>query len=170
MLFWLISFISTSSKLTDRDIIGEITTSLCKGSPINQAIEKGGPLSSAYQRNQYYKANFDVVEPVQYILDAEENRTFQCIPILESLKLLLSRKDIVDKIVYCTVFFSGQELRVSIGLYVDDFDMCDPLGTSRKTHKLCAVYWVLSNLPPGSHSSLSSAKRIMLSYTVMIRF
>ena len=51
---------------------------------------------------------------------------------------------------------SGQELRLSIGLYIDDFEVCNPLGTSRKTHKLCAVYWGLSNLPPGSHSSLTS--------------
>ena len=51
---------------------------------------------------------------------------------------------------------SGQDLRLSIGLYIDDFEACNPLGTSRKTHKLCAVYWVLSNLPPGSHSSLTS--------------
>lgn len=31
--------------------------------------------------------------------------------------------------------------------------MCNPLDTSRKKHKLCAVYWVLANLP---HSALSS--------------
>ena len=41
-------------------------------------------------------------------------------------------------------------------MYIDDFEVCNPLGTSRKTHKLCAVYWGLSNLPPGSHSSLTS--------------
>lgn len=31
--------------------------------------------------------------------------------------------------------------------------MCNSLGTTKKKHKLCAVYWVLANLP---HSSLSS--------------
>lgn len=41
-------------------------------------------------------------------------------------------------------------------LYVDDFEMCNPLGTSRKKHKICGIYWTLSNLPPGCHSSLSS--------------
>lgn len=54
-------------------------------------------------------------------------------------------------------------------MYVDDFEVCNPLGTSRKTHKLCAVYWVLRNLPPWSHSSLSSiAKHTMLSPMAMI--
>ena len=41
-------------------------------------------------------------------------------------------------------------------LYVDDFEICNPLGTSRKKHKICALYWILGNLPPGCHSSLSS--------------
>lgn len=39
---------------------------------------------------------------------------------------------------------------------MDDFETCNPLGTLRKTHKLYAVYWVLANLAPGSHSLLSS--------------
>ena len=96
--------------------------------------------------------------------------------------MLLNRKDVVDKIVsnhetqreteigkkivYRSYkdglhfkensLLSGEDLSLSITLYADDFEVCNPLGTSRKTHKLCAVYWVLSNLPPGSHSSLSS--------------
>lgn len=39
---------------------------------------------------------------------------------------------------------------------MDDFETCNPLGTSRKKHKLCGVYWTLANLLPGFHSSLSS--------------
>lgn len=62
------------------------------------------------------KANFNVVEPVQYILDAKENRTFQYIPILKSLKLLLSRKDIVDKMVYCYKKQSKAETKEEISL------------------------------------------------------
>ena len=140
-------------------------------------------MCSANQHKQYYKANFNIVEPVEYVLNEKEKKTFQIVPILESLKVLLNRKDIIDEIVcnrktqsetetaklivyksfrdglHCkqNTLFSGQELRLSIGLYIDDFEVCNPLGTSRKTHKLCAVYWVLSNLRPGSHSSLTSS-------------
>ena len=53
-------------------------------------------------------------------------------------------------------FLAVDELRISIKLYIDEFEVCNPLGTSRKKHKLCGVYWVLDNLPPGSHSALSS--------------
>lgn len=65
----------------------------------SKAIEKDGPLSCAYQRKKYNKAKCNVVEPLEYIFDVKENKTFQYVPILESLQVLLSRKDIVDKIV-----------------------------------------------------------------------
>lgn len=51
---------------------------------------------------------------------------------------------------------SGDELNICLTLYVDDFELCNPLGTSRKKHNLCCVYWILNNLPPVCHSSLSS--------------
>lgn len=56
-------------------------------------MEKGGPLSSAYQLKQYNTANLNIVEPVEYILDAKENKTFQNVPIREFLQVLLNRKD-----------------------------------------------------------------------------
>lgn len=36
---------------------------------------------------------------------------------------------------------------ISIGVYIYDSEICNPLGTSRKVHKITAVYWVLLNLP-----------------------
>ena len=72
------------------------------------------------KRKQYYKANFNIVEPVEYVLDAKEKKTFQYVPILEFLKVLLNRKDIVDEIcnrktqsetdskINCVQVFQGQ--------------------------------------------------------------
>ena len=162
--------------------IRETVAAICSGNPVQRVIQKGGPLSAAYLRRKYYKENFSVVEPVEYILDAKNKRSFQYVPILKSLQQLLSRSDIIDKVfeshqrqnVTCSGgsyqfkssrdgsifkgnrFLAGENPRIILNLYVDDFETCNPLGTSRKKHKLCAVYWVLSNLPPGSHSSLSS--------------
>lgn len=53
-------------------------------------------------------------------------------------------------------FFSVEENRVSLILYVDDFEVCNPLGTSRKKHKVTAVYWVLGNIPVQLRSTLTS--------------
>lgn len=51
---------------------------------------------------------------------------------------------------------SREELSIAVGLYIDDLEICNPLGTSRKKHKVCAVYWVIANLPIKYRSSLSS--------------
>lgn len=184
----------------DEHIIRETVNAICSGNPVQRSIQKGGPLSTAYQRKKYYKENFSVVEPVEYILDAKNKRSFQYVPILKSLQQLLCRKDIIDEVVEghqkqestCSgvsyqfksatdgslfrenSFLTGEKPRIILTFYVDDFETCNPLGTSRKKHKLCAVYWVLANLPPGSHSSLSSicqfcAKPMMLKPTVMIK-
>lgn len=119
---------------------------------------------------------------MEYILDAKNKRSFQSVPILKSLYQLLSREDIITKVVeahkrqestnsdvtsqYRSVrdgslfkencFFAGEKPTIILNLYVDDFETCNPLGTSQKKHMLSAVYWVLANLPPGSHSALSS--------------
>ncbi|XP_051813199.1 uncharacterized protein LOC127536542 isoform X3 [Acanthochromis polyacanthus] len=163
-------------------VVANIISAVYTTNPISKAIEKGGPLSSSYQRKKYYRDCFSVVEPVTFILDGKKRRTFQYVPILKSLQQVLSRKGILDKLIenhkgttslerdpsyeyrsfkdgnhfQQNKFLNNDELRISVCLYVDDFETCNPLGTSRKKHKLCAVYWLLSNLPPGCHSSLSS--------------
>ena len=54
------------------------------------------------------------------------------------------------------IFFSSDEDRLSLILYIDDFEVCNPLGTSRKIHKVTAVYWVLGNIPAHARSALKS--------------
>ena len=161
-------------------VIRKTVDSICSGSPVQRSIQKGGPLSTAYLRKLYYKENFSVVQPVEYVLDAKSKHSYQYVPILKSLQQLLSRQEVIDQIVEghqrqddaqsgvsykCSKdgslfkdnpFFSRGKPRIILQCYVDDFEVCNPLGTSRKKHKLCAVYWVLGNLRPGSHSSLSS--------------
>ena len=171
------------STTTDVDVLTEVATALATSNPLLKAIGKDGPLSTSYLRNQYYKKHFKVVEPIEYILDAKEKQSFQYVPVLKSLQQLFDRSDFVDRVVenhkaqqtnrqhtepqtykssqdgshfQANSFLSGDELRILITLYVDDFEICNPLGTSRRKHKLCGIYWTLSNLPPGSHSSLYS--------------
>lgn len=45
---------------------------------------------------------------------------------------------------------------MSLILYIDDFEICNPLGTSRKKHKVTAVYWVLGNIPVQLRFTLTS--------------
>ena len=55
---------------------------MCSGNPVQRSIHKGGPLSTAYLRKKYYKENFSVVEPAEYLLEAKNKRRFQYVAIL----------------------------------------------------------------------------------------
>lgn len=151
------------------------------------ATKNGGLLASAFKCKQYYRENFKVVDPVEYAFEDKGNRNLN-VPILESLQNLLCQNDLLDTVVeshtsqqlrrdahqYRSIqdgqyfkancFFS-EELRISVCLYVDDFEMCNPLGTSRRKYKLCAIYWILSNIPSTFQSTLSSIYLALLCKT-----
>lgn len=155
-----------------------MVTELCDANPFISALSSSGPLSSAYKRRAYFKEQFAVVEPVEYVLSREEYRSFQYVPILKSLLQVLSRKEIQDLMLYngasqsngetqyrafsdgmyykTNELFSGEDPTIAIIFYIDDFEICNPLGTSRKKHKVTAVYWVLADVPALLRSSLTS--------------
>lgn len=55
-----------------------------------------------------------------------------------------------------------EEFRITLCLYIDDFEVANPLGTSKRKHKLCAIYGVLGNLHPKYRSSLHSIQLALL--------
>lgn len=122
------------------------------------------------------------------MLDPQNRKSFQYIPILKSLQQILNCKTFLDKVINLksphqiqtdkiqyTSFYGGinykenlqlsTECGISLILYVDDFEICNPLGTSRKKYKICGVYWTLGNLPPSCHSSLSNIHLATLIHT-----
>lgn len=126
-------------------------------------------------------SHFNVVEPVESILDRKNHKSFQYISILKSLQHILDCQTISDKAVhlnnvdnqpqrtcvhsYKTIFdgafffengLSSKQESISLILYIDEFEICNPFGTSRRKHKSCGLYWILGNLPPGCNSALSS--------------
>lgn len=168
----------------DEAITKELADSLCKNHPLSSAVREGGPLSTDYRRKKYFDAKFSVVKPVEYILDRKEKHSFQYVPLLQILRQVLAGKDVLDKVldtfddgisqindnVYKTFrdglhFKSSSTLcdetfQIAVSLYVDDFEVCNPLGTSK--HKICAVYWMLSDLPSMFRSSLTSINLALL--------
>ena len=173
-------FLLDNNCQVEESLVQELASELCTSHPIQVAIGKEGPLSTAWKRNKYYRSKLFVVEPVEYILDRKNRRSFQYIPVLKTLQQVLNCETILskafnlkeklqpvssDKQVYACLWdgaifkehrLFSNKCAVSLILYVDDFEVCNPLGTSRKKHKICTLYWFLGNLPPGSNSSLSS--------------
>lgn len=101
------------------------------------------------------------------------------------IELLLNRAEFLEKIVfseesipgfyktfqdgsYFKENFGEKELHISLGLYIDDFELCNPLGTSRKIHKITAVFWVILNLPSKFRSTLHSIHLALLGRLVML--
>lgn len=107
----------------------------------------------------------------------KKGKTFQYVPILPSLVQVLSKsfqentfegeKKTENDFKYQTFrdgshyqnnkFFSVEENRVSLILYVDDFEVCNPLGTSRHNcllgvgkHSGAVTFHIDINLPCNS--------------------
>lgn len=55
-----------------------------------------------------------------------------------------------------------QEDRDSLILYIADFEKGNPRGTTRKKHKVTAVYWVFANIPVHLRSTLASISLAIL--------
>ena len=155
-------------------------------------------LNSEYKRMKYC-VSLGLVEPQEIKLgiryDSRLNKitkqyeqiaiedTFVYIPILESLKQLLSHKDILhfvthdhrstDDIMrdYCDgaqfkkkTLFNEDANALQIHCFYDDFETVNPIGSKTKIHKLGAFYFILKNLPPKYNSSLSSINLVALWY------
>ncbi|KAF0028000.1 hypothetical protein F2P81_019087 [Scophthalmus maximus] len=130
-------------------------------------------LSTAKWRETFVRSNYPLVMPVQYTVDSS-GHTAVYVPILQMLQTMFKNTDLMDKIqetkpsppgMYMShedgTYLKGNqllseagELKLSLILYVDDIELANPLGTSRKIHKLCAVYWLLGNVPSQYRSNL----------------
>ena len=102
---------------------------------------------------------FNIVEPVEFVLDHEKSRSFQYIPILRSLQQILDSTEVLNTVIdthrtqgsntdqlenqqYRSIrdgvyfkenlFLSSDEVKLCLNLYIDYFELCNPLGMSRK--------------------------------------
>lgn len=160
-----------------------MTETLQKTNPLS-CLSESGPLRTEYKRQTFYKEHFDVIEPVEYVLDGLHKKTFVYVPISTLLPKLLNRDDVIDKVFEQSnvksqsgqyksfrdgLYFKDntllveEEVCISVGLYIDEFEVCNPLGTSRKKHKITAIYWVFADLPVKYRSALSSIYLAVLS-------
>ena len=58
----------------DQSVVKKLASALCDRNPVKKAIGDKGPLSSAWRRKAYYKRHFNVVEPVECILDQNNGK------------------------------------------------------------------------------------------------
>lgn len=155
-----------------------------------------------YGRNKFFEGN--IVQPIRvshgirfdkkYDSEAQcykqipVTSTFTYIPLLETLKVLLSNKNIqkfftadikinttaythfVDGDVYKNnSFFQNNSNAIQLQLFFDEFEVCNPLGSKTGIHKIGAFYFVINNLPCHINSSLENIHLVALCYTLDIK-
>ena len=92
-------FLGAHNCQVDGSLVQELATEICTSHPIQLAIGTQGPLSTAWKRNKYYITKFSVVEPVEYIIDQKNRRSFQYIPVLKTLQQVLNCETILSRAV-----------------------------------------------------------------------
>jgi hypothetical protein len=125
-------------------------------------------LSTDWKRKKYYKTNLHFVEPltVKYVKGNDlNNDSFQYIPLLDSLKMLLTNTDILSHVLrssetnvnMSTSFRDGKIFKdhkifqshpCAIPLIIsgDEFEVVNALGPHASKHKILAFYYTISSL------------------------
>ena len=142
-------------------------------------------LRTAYSRQLYFQKILPFVPPVSYSLPVDvtcSERTYQYVPILQSLALLLSHeevckqfldtqqesndsvlKDYYDGMTFKqNRLFSSHRSTLQIILYQYSFEVVNPLGSAKKIHKILAVYFSLGNLYCYNRSRINPMQLVIL--------
>ena len=160
-------------------------------------------LSTAALQESYIKSNFPYVAPFEVELGKEFSRkrskgqkiiyqkseTFYYVPILESLKVLLSNKmisrlvikhsnfcaegtyyDICDGSIFRNdTFFQEHPDALAIVLYHDEIEVCNPLGSHATTHKLDMYYYTLANISPVYRSKHLAVRLVAIANSKLVK-
>lgn len=149
--------------------LNELVEAIMKTNVFVSATEEGAELSTSKRRKTFVRCNYPLVMPEQCTVDSS-GHTAVYVPILQMLQTMFKNTDLLEKIqerkpsppgMYLshedgTYFKENQllsavgELKLSLILYVDDFELANPLGTARKVYKICAVYFVCLPIYPVS--------------------
>lgn len=109
-------------------------------------------------------------------------------PLFQCSRSCLKKTDVLDKAMSekvhvlqeYTSYADGQyfnensllasdEFTIALRLYIDDLEVANPLGTSKLKHKMCAVYWVIANIPAKYRSTLNSIQLALLCNTSTVK-
>jgi hypothetical protein len=173
-------------QISPSDIHG-IISELSNGDMI--ASFNTGVLKSDKTRKSFYKSAFKYVPPVNCFLGVSENGSqhyYQYVPIIDSLKGLLSQRSVADdcqkirqprsmgcanevfsdfmdgKVFRRNELFSSDPSALRLILYQDAFEVVNPLGSGKGKHKILAVYYSLGDILPYNRSNTDQMQLVLL--------
>ena len=146
------------------------------------------------QLKKHCKSVFDLIEPEEVVLGFDavtgKKETYHYVPVLSTVKHYLEHEDVWRVVCENSVklsndclltdytdgeaflthqYFSGNPNAIRIHGYVDEFEVCNPLGSSRLKHKLTGLYYFIGNVGPQNTSSLRSIHLAVLARSAFVK-
>ena len=195
----------TSALVSDivRDITSDVVATLRRANVLNevdmaslqnrlqQHVNPFEPVNTQHKRTTFFRKHYGLVEARSVFLgnrydqslDAAtgsmrqvvKRSTFQYVPILQLLELLLSDSSIYRETMQCHVsvdglmydfcdgslckgnpLFAQDRSALQICLYYDECEVVNPLGSRRGIHKIGFIYMSLRNVQPMFNSRLNN--------------
>jgi hypothetical protein len=127
-------------------------------------------INTDYKLNRFICDNFQFAKPIEIVFEPRRpgnSPSFHYIPVSSVLKLMLSNVDVrqqiqsgktvfedayhmasyVDGSIYANhPFFSDHPDAIRLHFYLDEFEVCNPIGSKRGKHKVLAVYYFVGNM------------------------
>lgn len=158
----------------------------------NELAETCTHMQSEHNQMQYFESNLPLVQSTAIVLGRDEHgkiETFQYVPILETLELILLNDDVFAEVMKSThnqqtgevasyndgnffkenSFFQTYKTSLQIVLYNDDFEVSNPIGTFTKKQKLNGMYFNLGNIDAKFKSKLHVIQLVSLCKSSLIQ-
>lgn len=173
------------------DIVAEVCEAVINQFPLKMFADKGCLLASPWKMEKYIRSQFTVLEPQILNLGylGEKACSYAYVPILDVLRTLLRNANVLkfvlgsnshaqDKFVNFqsgTYFrqnklFAEEEFSLQISFYFDEFEIANPLGTSKGSYKLAAFYWTIMNLPLHMRASVNNIQLAVLCRSKFVQY
>jgi hypothetical protein len=68
-----------------------------------------------------------------------------------------------------SALFSSDSFSLRLHMYIDDFEVCNPIGSRRSVHKLTAMYYLLGNVDTKYWSQTSNVHLALLARTSLVK-
>lgn len=147
-------------------------------------IFKMNDRNTTYTRFKQNSASVEYIPPKSVLLGLDDNHkecSYHYVPIIKSIPVLLNNMSHLENIFdkrptnfysEYTDFFDGKayknntffhhDRRLEIMLYVDSFNVAQPLGAAKSTYKIMAVYYAIGNIPRSERFKLKNMQLAIL--------
>ncbi len=160
-------------KVIDQIVVQEIGR-YPQNSQTYKALKAQGPLfdeeinavNSKFKLRNYIASNFPYISPQVFYLSAHDKASiYHYVPVKEMLKAVLSRTDVQKQIqknehsyhhpnvLYdtcdgeCSNTVDCSSMPIKLHMYIDELEICNPIGSKRGEYKLTGVYFAIGSLP-----------------------